>query len=292
MKTASLLIGIVLTAQLTIFCQTKIFISPFVGTNFTINSNDHSAQKINTPTNDFQFVYPKVHYSKLQPFTFGFLADYQKDKHRISTGIIFSDALGSYMKFGISTLAVNPIFDEFSYAAGGTWLARTATKIPVDYSFKLISAHHIGNVKSFFDMRVRVGLNLLFMRRWDKKSFGGDMVAFTENGENAYMIQPKSRAYYTLDGNQAGFITWECNLQKFWSISFKAGLEFDWYLKNKRRITTSFYYEQGTRNMSAMVNQIYYNNIYQGSNIIYSRGSAIQFKLAFPIQVFEKEKVK
>lgn len=268
--------------------QNKLFFIPFVGTNLTMNSNDHSSLNANTPNNDFQFVYPKVHYGKLQPFTLGFLLDYQTGSHRYSTGIIFGDALGSYMKYGITVPTPESPFSEIVYTSGGTWLARTATKIPFDYSYKLVSAHHIGNTKSFFDVRIRGGFNILFMRLWDEKSFGGDMVPFKENGENGFMIQPVSRAYNTVDGNQAGIINWECNLQKGWSVSFKAGFDIDWYMKNKRRITTSFYYEQGTRNMSAMVSQIYYNGIYQGSNIIYSRGSAFQFKLAFPIQILKK----
>lgn len=289
MKIFSILILVALQFNYFANSQTKFFITPFVGTNLTINSNDNSAQNINTPNNDFQFVYPKVHYSYLQPFTFGFLLDWDDVKVRYSFGIIFSDHVGSYMNYGIPIPTPNSPFSQIGYSAGRTWLARAATKIPFDYSYKLVSAHHIGNSKSFFDIRIRGGFNFLLMRLWDENSFGGDMVPFTENGENGFMIQPSAHTYSTIDGNQAGFINWECNLQKGWSVSFKAGFDMDWYIKNRRRITTSFYYEQGTRNMSAMVNQIYFNGIYQGSNIIYTRGSAIQFKLAFPIQVLKKK---
>lgn len=288
MKIFSIVIFVALQYNNLAISQIKFAITPFVGTNLTINSNDNSAQNINTPNNDFQFVYPKIHYSYLQPLTFGLLVDYSKNRLRYSTGIIFSDHIGSYMNYGIPIPTPNSPFSQIGYSAGTVWLARAATKIPFDFTFKILSAHHIGNTKSFFDLRIKTGFNILLMRRWDENSFGGDMIAFTENGENAFMIQPDSYAFNTIDGNQAGIIIWECNLQKGWSVNFKAGFDIDWYIKNKRRITTSFYYEQGTRNMSAMVNQVFYNGAYQGSNIVYSRGSAIQFKIGFPIQLFSK----
>lgn len=266
--------------------QMDIFLTPFVGTNITINSNDVSAQHFNTPNNDFQFVYPKLHYAQLQPFTLGLLVGLQKDKHRITSGFIYNDGAGSSMKYGITVPNTANAFSSVTYTIGGIWSAHNITKIPMSYSYKLISAHHIGNSKNFFDFRIRGGINLILNKKWQED--GIDFFSFNENDENAIIRQPLNFYYYNLDEDIVGFVSWQCNLQKVWSISFNAGFDIDWYIKNKRRITTSFYYEQGTRNMSAIVNQVFYNGAYLGSNIIYSRGSAIQFKIGFPIQIFGK----
>jgi hypothetical protein len=263
-----------------------MFFTPFVGTNFTINSNDNSAQNFNTPNDDFQFAYPSMHYADLQPLTLGFLLDYQNNKHRFSSGFIYNDGAGSTMKYGITVPNTSNAFSNVLYATGGVWSAGSIAKIPFNYSYKIIAAQHIGNNKKFFDVRIRGGLNWVLRKKW--REDGVVFFPFTENGENAIIRQPHYFFYTNIDGDIAGFVSWQCNLQKGWSVSFNAGFDIDWYIKNKRRITTSFYFEQGTRNVSAIVNQIYFNGAYQGSNIIYSRGSAIQFKLAFPLEVLKK----
>jgi len=263
--------------------QSKFHITPFIGHGTPLASSKKSLQKVNTPNNDIDFTYPITDYQLLTPLTFGIKFEYQKNKHQFSLGIIGGDLTGSTIDIRYTTKSNSGIYQNKRAVRQSTWVGGSMTKVPLTYNFKLITKQHFQKKQNtFFTLKLHTGINIIKTEKWTENSFD-DMKVFDVDGNDSWMIQPLTTSNTLYDGNKIDIVAWESNLNKVWSVSFDLGFNIDWYVKNKRRIVTSIYYEQGTRHLSAVIYELYYNNNLLGMNAAYSRGSAIQFKLMFPI---------
>lgn len=285
----------IILTLVSLFILTKVtaqkkYFTPFLGYGITVASNDKNMQNINTPNNDIQYYYPKFKASKLTPLTFGFRFEYEKNKNRFGIGMIFGDESGSSYFHSMLAQANSPLFNNSVFDVKGNYVGQFNYKINVNYNYLLKEFSHFRSRNKFLSLNVYTGINVFIMDVWNENSFE-DMKEITfYDGTESWLIQPFSGlGAYTLDGNLIQTVSWESNLNRGWSLSFNLGLSFDWYVKNKRRFTSIIYYEQGTKNVSAAVNEVYYNNEYLGANAAFSRGSAIQFKLLFPIEILKKK---
>jgi len=91
-------------------------------------------------------------------------------------------------------------------------------------------------------------------------------------------------------GDSIEFISYAGHLNRNFNVSINLGLDVDFCVKGKRRVTAQLYYEQGLRKIttSTMINYLNDEIKINGSMSSFSRGSALNFKLAFPIEILKK----
>lgn len=262
--------------------------SPIIGNAITVSGADKGIRSSHMLDNyGLGFNYPKLHYRVMSPLTFGLRLNYTKDRIMYSTGLIFGDQSESKVQF----YTIGPKLDNeiqaniFSFGGSGSGLYNF--KIPLSVNYKLSPSLRRPNG---VEVSVYSGINFVFYKKWNESSFDSDiMKKFTTDGNDGWMILPYE--FYSTNANydEIRQVYWSANLNKGINLSFDLGLNLDWYLKSRHWFTTSLYYEQGVRNVSAIVSEIYVNGEYVGLDGAYSRGSAIHLKLLFPITLKKKK---
>lgn len=262
-------------------------LSPFIGNAIMVSGTDKGLRLPNTLQNyDVNYSYPKMDYSLMSPLTFGLKLNYTHNRITYSAGAIFGDQSRSTIR----EYVLKPNDEGLVYTSvisngsgGGSGLYNF--KIPFSCSFQLTKPLQR---KSGVRVQLHSGLNLSFYEKWDESSFE-DMKKFNADGNDGWMILPYQFSTINTKSDQIDLVHWSANLNKGINLSFDLGLNLDWYLKSRHWFTTSLYYEQGVRNVSAIVSEIYVNGEYVGLDGAYSRGSAIHLKLLFPITLKKKK---
>ena len=264
-------------------------LSPFLGNAIMVSGTDKGLRLPNTlQTYDVNFSYPKLNYHLMSPLTFGLILNYKRNRITYSAGAIFGDQTWSNMQHYIlrpndNGLVYNSVISD----GGGGGSGLYNIKIPLYFNYQLTKPLQR---KNGVVVQFHTGINFSFYERWDESSFDADiMKKFNADGNDGWMILPFQYSTINTKGDQIDLVHWGANLNKGINLSFDLGLNLDWYLKSRNWVTTSLYYEQGLRNVSAVVYEIYVNGEYVDLDGAYSRGSAIHLKLLFPIALKKKK---
>lgn len=261
-------------------------LSPFIGNAIMVSGTDKGLRLPNTLQNyDVNYSYPKMDYSLMSPLTFGLKLNYTHNRITYSAGAIFGDQSNSNLRHFILIENDKGLLYSDLYVAGGSTRGLYNFKVPFSCSFQLTKPIQR---KNGVRVQLHSGLNLSFYEKWDESSFE-DIKKFNADGNDGWMIQPFQSSNVNTKGDLIDLVSWGANLNKGINLSFDLGLNLDWYIKSRRWFTSSLYYEQGVRNVSAIVSEIYVNGSYAGLDGAYSRGSAIHLKLLFPIALKKKE---
>jgi len=263
-------------------------LSPFLGNAIMVSGTDKGLRLPNTLQNyDLKYSYPKMDYSLMSPLTFGLKLNFTHNRITYSSGAIFGDQSRATLRYFVLIPNDKGIVYSSLYLAGGGGSGLYNIKIPLYFNYQLRKPLQR---KNGVVVQFHTGINFSFYERWDESSFDADiMKKFNADGNDGWMILPFQYSTINTKGDQIDLVHWGANLNKGINLSFDLGLNLDWYLKSRNWVTTSLYYEQGLRNVSAVVYEIYVNGEYVDLDGAYSRGSAIHLKLLFPIALKKKK---
>lgn len=265
-------------------------LSPFIGNAVMVSGTDKGLRLPNSLENyDVSFSYPKFNYSLMSPLTFGLKLNYKRNRITYSLGGIFGDQSWSNVRsFVLKPNDLGLIYNSAISNGNGSSAGLFNFKIPLSFSYEFTKPMQR---KNGVQVQLHTGLNLSFYERWNATSFDADIIKkFTADDNDGWMILPYQFSTINTKMDQIDQVYWGANLNKGINLSFDLGLNFNWYIKSRHWVTSSLYYEQGVRNVSAVVGEIYVNGEYVGLDGVYSRGSAIHLKLLFPITLKKKNK--
>ncbi|MBC7411717.1 MAG: hypothetical protein H7331_04605 [Bacteroidia bacterium] len=278
MKKHIILISIVLSIK-TICAQSTngFYITPTVGIKADVNY-----LKINNKPEDyFQFHTQYILKDKpiLAPLLLGVNLEYVKNKQTFGFGIVTGDQANSKIGIEFYTKDTSPYTNYKSYNNDGVYAGMPILKVPLFYKKELARTYSsINKEKKIRSLSLYTGIDLMFLNIKNKPVFFDPI----SHGKSL-----------TPFGDSIEIVTYAGHNNKNKSISFKLGLSYELYRKGRRFLEAQLYFEQGTRVVSRSAIFVIKNNEPQpwfGVNSI-SRGSSIQFKLAFPIKVYAKKEV-
>ncbi len=249
----------------------QIYINPLLGIKADIgNSTAPNGIYGDVVMFDYKY-YPLSFNKRLSPLLLGVLIEVKQNKNSFSTGIIYGDNANSELSIGFKTRENLMGKTYTGYVKNRQNAGVNVLKIPLFYKHTLYR----------------------FNNKEDKENLNKSCINFTTGFNIMYIrpntpINPISSQSISENGDTIELMAVEINLNKKWSASFNLGFDVDVYIKNKRRVTLSLYYEQGTRKLSLSQYDVWINNKYNTSFSSFSRGSAIQLKLLFPIKIYDK----
>jgi hypothetical protein len=253
----------------------SFYFTPTIGIKADVNNNDKIFDIVNKD-NYFQYSSPYVSFTGLSPLLFGFNFEYKKEKNIYGLGLVVGDQANSETKVFFYQKNSDPYHNYIGAKGYGNYAGKNIyAKIPLTYKREIFSLNTKNDdSRKIFTININTGLNLLFLK--------------TKN--TPQLNNPLSWGKTLTDfGDSVEFVGYEGHMRHSFSTSFNLGLDFDFYVKGKRRFIAQFYFEQGTRKISHSLFGVYLNDelkYYHGAT---SRGSAINFKLAFPINIYNKK---
>lgn len=256
----------------TLFAQ-ELYICPLVGIRADVN--DHSG--VSETYNYFKTFRPRVSFSGLDPLILGFDIQYKINKNIFGVGAYFGDQAASTTGITFITNSNDPYHYYKKPVKFELYAGWNVFKVPLIYKREL-GVWKNENSKRIMSVNLNTGINLLFLKVKGRPR----------------IINPMGLGTYTTSfGDEVSFVGYAGNFGRSFSVSFNLGLDFDFYIKNKRRITLQLYYEQGTYDLSfapifAYKNGDFSERWFAVSSL--SRGSAIHMKLSFPIRIFNFKK--
>lgn len=258
----------------TMFAQ-ELYISPLIGIRADVNNSGNPDQTYQY----FKTFKPKISFSGLSPLVIGLDIQYKMGKNIFGIGAYYGDQAGSTTGIEFITNSNDP----YQYYKRSEKLWQYASwnvfKVPLIYKREL-GVWRNNNSKRIVSINLNTGVNLLFLKVKNRP----------------LVINPIGMGTYaTSFGDKVTFIGYAGHWRRSFSVSFNLGLDFDFYIKNKRRITLQLYFEQGTRYISNSPIFAYKNGDMSSwwfAVSSASRGSAIHLKLAFPIKIFDFRKLK
>ena len=252
----------------------KLFLTPTLGIKADVNSNKNYLGPVNEGAY-FQYSSTRIKSNGLSPLLLGVNLEYEKSKNIFGLGLIIGDQANSETKITYYRNDNNPYYNNKSritYSNYAGW--NFAAKIPLIYKREIFSLNSkkIPEHKRLA-INFNTGLNLLFLK--------------TKN--RPQLINPISWGKSITDfGDTVEFVGYAGQMNSTLSVSFNLGFDFDYYVKGNRRVVAQLYFEQGTRLISNSFYGMFLNNEFNGLGGSTSRGSAINFKLAFPINIYNK----
>ena len=253
----------------------SFYFTPTIGIKADVNNNDKNFDLVNTD-NYFQYSSPYVSFTGLSPLLFGFNFEYKKDKNIYGLGLVVGDQANSETKVFFHQNIVDPYHNNNGNKGYGNYAGwNIYAKVPLTYKREIFSLNSKRNPDNKrLSVNLNTGLNLLFLKTKNKPQ----------------LINPISWGKAITDfGDSVEFVGYAGQMDRSFSVSFNLGLDFDFYVKGNRRVVAQLYFEQGTRKISSSVYGMYLNDelkYYHGAT---SRGSALNFKLAFPINIYNKK---
>lgn len=266
-----LFIGLFIGSVHTIYAQ-NFYLTPTIGIKADVNHPNEKYQLSSKQNDYFQFTYPKVSFTGISPLLFGLNLEYKQNKNIFGLGIIVGDQANSTIRVSFNQTVNNPyVNNRFTKKYGNYAGWPIYAKIPLIYKREIFSVESKKDKeKTRLAINLNTGVNLMFLK---------------VKGEPRFRNPISFGATNTDFGDSIDFVGVEGHMNRSFSISFNLGLDFDFYVHGKRRIVAQLYYEQGTRYISNATYFMYLNNAPWGNVGSMSRGSAINFKLAFPINV-------
>jgi len=252
----------------------KFSITPFVGVKAEIATGE-GAQ--NEDYAYFKAFAPRIH-TGLSPVLLGFNLEYLKNKNLYSIGLVHGDQANSTIRVEYFVKSDSPYLNYQFAKKLSNFAGYNVFKVPFSYKRELFSVNSKARPENkAMSVRMHTGLNLQFLR------IKGVPILQNPIGFG-YSI--------TLLGDTLDAVGYSGHYNRSFSISFNFGLDFDFYVKNKRRFNLQLYYEQGTYKIAQSVIAFYKDNpdIAWGGFASTSRGSSIHFKLGFPINFESKKK--
>ncbi len=213
----------------------------------------------------------------LIPINFGFTADYRKKEHCFSLGLILNDGAESLVK--VSSGKNQKVFSNFHRVP--------VNKISFDYSYTLFEKFKtVENIKEKkYSVSLFTGINYNMIKAAPSEysslgiSYGNTQTVVSPNNDTI-TLQPFS----TQNPYQKNY------------FSCKIGTSLNIYRKsNKLLATLTLFYEQGIRSDYKItggsgyfitINNKNSSNYGLGSDFSPTRGSNIQLRLSFPIQIY------
>ena len=267
--------------KLTILCVTSVFalqaqkfsITPFVGVKAEIATGEGAYNEDYTYFKSFA---PRIH-AGISPVLLGFNFEYLKNKHLFSLGLVHGDQANSTIRVEYFVKSISPYSNYKFLTKLSNFAGYNVFKVPFSYKRELFSINSKSKPENkVMRVRLHTGFNLQFL---DIKG-----VPVLQN--------PIGFGYtVTLLGDTLDPIGYSGHYNRSFSVSFNGGLDFDFYVKNKRKFNLQLYYEQGTYKIAQAAIALYKDNpdiAWTGFRST-SRGSSIHFKLGFPINLNRKK---
>lgn len=250
----------------------KFYFTPYYFNKLEVaNNNNYDLD------NYFKFSSPKFSSAGAGPFLIGANIEYEIGKHIFYTGYTHVDYANSRLNLEYKIKSTDPYTNFESLKYESNWAGTNVFKLPLGYKYELYPKQN-KNIATNFKVRLNCGVNLLFI-----------------NTKRPALQQPFSWGpQITTVGDTVEFVSYEGHNNFKNSISLFTGLDFDIYMKNKRRLSLQLFFEQGTRRISHSTYAAYFNgsNTYKFFVSSFSRGSTISFRLAFPIKIYDVQKQK
>ena len=240
---------------------------PHLGIKADVNRNnfDYSSDEY------FKLSSSNLTFKSLSSLVLGFNFEYKNQKKIYGFGLIIGDYANSELsvKFNQNTSNIStPII----YTNNAGW--PIFAKIPLIYKTELFSIkdeEDLSKQKVVFNLNTGVNLQFLKVKK------------------QPVLLNPTSFGKTLTDyGDYIEIIGYDSQLQRKFNMSINIGLDMDFYLKGERRAILQLYFEQGFRKISASGFEFYLNNKIAGGVASFSRGSALNFKLAFPVKILQK----
>jgi hypothetical protein len=270
--------------KLTILFVTSVFalqaqkfsLTPFVGVKAEIATGEGAQNEEYTYFKSFA---PRVH-AGLSPVLLGFNLEYFISKNIYSIGLVHGDQANSTIRVEYFVKSDSPYLNYQFPQKLSNFAGYNVFKVPFSYKRELFSMNSKAKPDNkVMSMRLHSGFNLQFLR------IKGVPVLQNPIGFGSSI---------TLPGDTLDAVSYSGHYNRSFSVSFNLGLDFDFYIKNKRRFNLQLYYEQGTYKIAQSVIAFYKDNpnIAWGGFTSTSRGSSIHFKLGFPINIYSRERSK
>lgn len=246
----------------------KFSITPFIGVKAGVAVKNESE---NYDYSYFKTTVPRINTSN-SPILWGLNLEYLRNKHLFGIGFVVGDDAKSTIK--IEYQIISPTTNLPTSIIDENYAGLNVFKIPLSYKRELFSIKSKSE-KKLISFRLHTGLNFQFLKIDHNKVLN--------NQKNFGEIT-------TLYGDTLNRNGYSFHRHHSFSVSFNLGLDCDFYIKNKRKVNLQLYYEQGTAKISASYIIFYKDDGFNwGGNRSTSRGSAIHFKLAVPINLEKKK---
>jgi hypothetical protein len=218
----------------------------------------------------FKTYTPRIH-TGISPVLLGFNFEFTKNKNLFSLGIVHGDQANSTIRLEYFEKYHSPYLNYQFLTKITNFAGYNVFKVPMLYKRELLSLNskkHPGN--QIISVKMQTGMNMLYLRTKGIPVLQNPIV---------------HGASVTLLGDTLVPVTFSGHYNRSFSVSFNVGLDFDFYIKNQRRVNLQLYYEQGTYKIAQSAIALYKVNsaIPWSGFATTSRGSSIHFKLGFPI---------
>lgn len=264
----NLLTLLFLTSVLSLQAQ-KLSFTPFVGVKAEIGTGEGAQDEDYAYFKSFT---PRIH-AGISPVLLGFNLEYLKNKNLYSLGIVHGDQANSTLRVEYFEPFDSPYLSYKFNRRLTNFAGYNVFKVPISYKRELFTIKSkVKPDNKIMSVRLNTGMNLLFLRT------KGIPVL-----QNPISYGPS----ITLLGDTLYPVGYSGHYNRSFSVSFNLGLDFDFYVKNKRRFNLQLYYEQGTYKITQAAILFYKDNpeFAWGGFATTSRGSSIHFKLGFPINL-------
>ena len=265
------LIIIFFTSALALRAQ-KFSITPFVGVKAEIGTGQGAQDEDYAY---FKTYTPRIH-AGISPVLLGFNFEFLKNKNIFSLGLVHGDQANSTIRLEYFEKFHSPYLNYQFLTKITNFAGYNVFKVPMLYKRELLSLNskkHPSN--QIISVKMQTGMNMLFLRTKGVPVLQNPIV---------------HGASVTLLGDTLVPVTFSGHYNRSFSVSFNVGFDFDFYIKNQRRVNLQLYYEQGTYKIAQSAIAFYKVNsaIPWSGFATTSRGSSIHFKLGFPISLKTK----
>ena len=249
----------------------RLYLTPSVGIKSDISSSTRRYE--NLDQSYFKHYSPRFSFTGLSPLVLGLGLEYKWNDHLIGVGVYYGDQANSTIIAKYDIKIDDPYMNNIGRMIQSEYAGWPVFKVPLTYKYPILQKANPEG-KKLWSVNLNTGMNLLFLKI-----------------KNEPMLRnPLSwGAHVTTLGDTVEYVGYEGHMKRSFSVSFNLGLDFELYLKSKRRVSMQLYYEQGTFNISQAMFLVYKNSedfYWFGVNST-SRGSSVHFKLCFPIAILK-----
>jgi len=267
-----LIYSIILTGFAQQIVAQNFYLVPHIRIKADVNRNNYDY------ADDFYFKIssPNVSFEGLSPLLLGANIEYKRKKSIYGIGLIVGDQANSEINIEFTQYDANAHYTNYlgkiRYENYAGW--NIYAKVPLIFKTQLFSINAKQDpTKSIMTCNLNTGLNLQFLKVKNQPT----------------MINPMSYGKTHTDfGDYIEIVGYASHLNRSFNMSMNLGLDFDFYIKGKRSIVAQLYFEQGFRKITQTPMIFYLNDQNWGGFSSISRGSALNFKLAFPIEILKK----